>query len=233
MTWLSYLVPRTVLRTTSPYNRDIRIIEEWGKLKLLVNGSRQSGPYIKKLWEAAFRAFHLEATPHVTSILVLGVGGGTVIKLLADRYPQARITAVDIDSTIIHLAKEHFRLSEVAELRFILADAKAFVVAHARERMNYDLVVVDVFIGRDVPDFMTTPGFYQSLKLLLRPGGRVILNYLLELGYQKKSDALFLLLKRVFQDVGDYPCFNKSNRFFYARRRSSLSLDKRVGGILR
>lgn len=217
MTILSYLIPRTVLRTSSPYNRDIRVIEEWGELKLLVNGSRESGPYIRTLWEAAFKAFDLEAVQRISSILILGVGGGTVIKLLADRYPLARITAVDIDPVIVEIAKRYFRLDAIANLCFVLGDAQTVVKAHMKSRNKYDLIIVDLFIGSDIPDFVASRAFYQSLNVLLRSDGVILLNCLLELSYKEKSDRLHLLFQDMFKDIRDYRCFNNSNRFFFVK----------------
>src|SRR3990167_4267490 len=99
MTWFSYIFPQTILRTSSKYNSHIRINEERGKLKLLVNGSRESGEYIEKLWKEAFAAFGLGSGLNAPqglppSILVLGVAGGTVIHLLHHMYPIATITGV-------------------------------------------------------------------------------------------------------------------------------------------
>src|SRR3989344_462699 len=99
--------PVLLFKTSSRFNPDIRVVREWGGMKLLVNGSRQSGPNIRKLWERAFRAFRLDAVGTIKSILVLGIGGGTVIELLSARFPTAAITAVDVDQTIIDIAKDY------------------------------------------------------------------------------------------------------------------------------
>lgn len=197
------------LRTSSPYNPDIRVIREWGGYKLLVNGSRQSGPYIKMLWEKAFRAFHLHERKNTQSILVLGIGGGTVIEILSKRYPSASITAVDIDPAIISIAKDYFRLDRIPQLRIVRADAKAFSSAK-----QFDLIIVDLFIGREIPAIVSQSTFYERLKKMLSPHGIIILNFLRELEYQNKSNTLFDVLKRIFSDVRDYQIAN--NRFFFA-----------------
>lgn len=207
---MRFLFPHVVVKTSSKYNPDIRIIREWRGLKLLVNGSRQSGPYIKKLWEQAFREFRLKQLQNIKSILVLGIGGGTVIELLSTRYPQAAIAAVDIDSTMIAIAKEYFQIDHIPRLRIIRADAKEF-----SSSQQFDLIIVDLFIGREIPRFVSTTGFYQRLRKMLSPRGALILNYLRELEYQRKSDALLRSLQRIFSDVRDFSIAN--NRFFFAR----------------
>ena len=80
--------PKTVLKISSRYNADIRVVREWSGMKLLVHGSPQSGSYIRMLWSRALRKFHVDSLQTIHSILVLGVGGGTVIDLLAKRFPM-------------------------------------------------------------------------------------------------------------------------------------------------
>ncbi len=202
-----------MLRIASTHNPDIRVIREWGGMKLLVNGSRQSGPYIRGLWEKAFTRFPLKDIGGVKTILVLGLGGGTVIELLAKRYPTANITAVDIDPAMIAIAKEYFGIDKIPNVRLVRADAKQFVERAKKDA--YDLVIVDLFIGREIPGFVESEQFYRSLKEVRTPDGVIILNYLRELEYQKKSDTLFSALNALFGDVHDFPLAN--NRFFFAR----------------
>lgn len=201
------LFPHTVFRTSSPYNTDIRVVEEWGGRKLLVNGSRQSGPYIRGLWQKAFRAFRLDEITNLTRILVLGLGGGTVIEMLRKRYPTAIITAVDIDPVMIAIAKQYFGIGTLPRVRLICADAKTFV---KKPTKPFDLVIVDVFFGRHIPGFVETKQFWKAIR-----ARTVMLNYLRELAYREKSDALYALLGSTFGAVRDFSIAN--NRFFLAR----------------
>src|SRR3990167_7141257 len=103
MSWLSYFYPQTVGRFTSFYNKDIRVVEEQGRYKILVNGSRQSGPYIEMLWRKALSSFSITKNLPVKRILVLGVAGGNLIHLLRKMYPSASIVGVDIDQVMIDI----------------------------------------------------------------------------------------------------------------------------------
>lgn len=209
MTWLTYFFPRVVLKTSSPYNHDVRVLEESGRYKLLVNGSRQSGSYIAMLWKKAFRKFGIAGLP-VSRILVLGVGGGTVFGLLRWFFPQAHMTGVDIDSTILGIAKTYFRLSDLPGLTLVHDDAKRFV---HRSREQYDLVIVDLFFGRVIPEFVTKDPFLADLKRLISPRGSIIINFLREFEYQYKSDTFMKLLSKRFARVADFPI--ERNRFFF------------------
>jgi len=200
MSLSSYLIPQAIARFSTKYNEDIRVIEESGKLKLLVNGSRQSGVYIEWLWKKAFSVFGLGS---YQSILVLGVGGGTVIHLLHKRYPDAYITAVDIDPTMIDIGVKYFGLGGVPNLTLVTADAKNFKITRA-----YDLVVVDLFIGRHIPDFVSSVAFLKRLE-----GSTVIINYLRELEYKEKSQKLQTLLEKIFPVVKNYQIARNSFYF--------------------
>lgn len=201
--------PKILFQTSSRYNPDIRVVREWGGNKLLVNGSRQSGPYIRTLWQRAFRACNLRTPQDIRSILVLGLGGGTVIELLSGRYPRADITAVDIDQTIIDIAKQYFQIDTISRLRMLRKDASKYI----HTTRHFDMIIVDLFIGREIPSFVSSVSFYRNLKKMLRRSGVLMLNFLRELEYQKKADALLLRLKRTFPEVDDFPIAN--NRFFF------------------
>lgn len=187
------------------------------------------------LWQSAFNSFSLPAD--VQKILVLGVGGGTVIKLLATKYPEAQITGVDIDQTIINIAKTYFELSELQRLSFRTAfdagrnplhkeisrfanaslemtnaDALKFLPQEIKAQRCYDLVVVDLFSGREIPAFVSTHKFIQNIKHVLRPHGQFVINYLREHEYAPRAQALYAKYKHNFPVVNKFEINN--NAFF-------------------
>ncbi len=205
MSWLSYLAPRIAYRTSTKYNRDVRVVEERGKYKLLVNGSRQSGEYIRKLWQHAFAQFRIFPSPDVRKILVLGVGGGTVLLLLRAMYPDAAITAVDIDEAMIAIAKKYFG---VTGCTLLVADAREFV----KTKGTWDMIVIDLFIGATIPTFVSSETFLQNVSARESSRGVVLVNYLQEFEYGKLSDIFFKKLTKIFGSVRDARVNN--NRFF-------------------
>lgn len=215
MSFILSLYPQTVLRKSSHHNADIRVIREWVGYKLLVNGSPQSGSYIRMLWSRAIRKFRIDRIQHVDSILVLGVGGGTVIEMLAKHFPNASITAIEIDQVIIRIAKQYFEIDKHPNVHLVRADANAYVRELARKKKVFDLVIVDVFIGPKIPEFVSLPTFLNLLQAITQTHGCVLINYLRELEYQEKSDALIVRLRALWRYVEDMKLYN--NRFFLAR----------------
>ncbi len=212
MNWLSYLYPQTVLKTSSNYNRNIRINEENGKFKLLVDGARESGEYIRELWEYAFRELRFPWKQNIRSILVLGVAGGTVIHMLRKAFPEASITGVEIDEVMIDIGKQYFGLGSFRNLRLICDDAVRYV--QKSKKGMFDLVILDIFIGPDVPDVVLTEDFQKDLRGLLRKNGVLLVNYLRQPGYETKVPRLHALLRRLYKEVSSADQFN--NRFFMA-----------------
>lgn len=207
--WWTYVVPRVVWNAHSRYNRDIRIIEENRQYKLLVNGARESGRYIEDLWKFALRTFTFPLGWHAHTILVLGVAGGSVIHILHERFADARITGVDIDQTMIDIGRKFFGLGEIQTLTCVARDARQFLRKTTR---RYDLIVVDIFIGPDVPDFVLDRSFHDRVRGHLAAGGSVLINYLRQPGYEHNALKLERMLKKRYASVRSADINN--NRFF-------------------
>ncbi len=212
MNWLSYIFPQTIARLSSAYNRDIRINEEQGRYKLLVNGARESGAYIEDLWRFAF--FRLGVSHRsLGNVLVLGVAGGTVIHILGAMHPKARIIGVDIDHVMIDVGRRYFSLGEIPGLRLICADARIFVKAHKGPR--FDLIIIDLFIGPNIPDVVISEPFQKDVQKILAQNGSVMINYLRQSGYETKAGTLQKILKKLYSSVCSIDRYN--NRFFLAQ----------------
>ena len=213
MHYLTYIFPRVILKRKSVYNRDIRVIHERGVYKLLVNGSRQSGEYIKILWQYALAEFHIIPSPDIKRILVLGVAGGTIIHLLHAVYPDALIDGVDIDREMLEIGKKYFSLDSVKGLTLTVSDAKEFIIKSAKQRKTWDMIVVDLYVGASIPAFVGENQFLHDIKTILSPQGIVLINYLREFEYEKLSMHVSEKLRGVFHMVKDTEI--NCNRFFF------------------
>jgi len=110
--------------------------------------------------------------------LVLGLGGGSVIKLLRqERGLTAPITAVELDAAIIRVAATEFGVRADAQLHIICADALAWVAQ--APAAAFGLVVVDLFLGLELPAGLHEASFWWHLHRVLRPGGYVVFNLLM------------------------------------------------------
>ncbi|MDT8445482.1 MAG: methyltransferase domain-containing protein [bacterium] len=107
-------------------------------------------------------------------VLFIGLGGGSMVKYLLQRYPNCRVDAVELRESVVQLAQEHFGLLASPRLNLIIADVKDYLV-HAK-RFDYDLVLVDAFDKEGVAESVQGPGFFRALGRLVSRGGLVALN---------------------------------------------------------
>jgi spermidine synthase len=109
------------------------------------------------------------------SILVLGLGGGSVARVLRALAPEARIVGVEIDPGVVAAARAHLGLDALG-IEVVLADALGALRAGRR---RFDLIVEDVFVG-PVRTVRKPAGFPEPLLGLARrrlaPGGLIVCN---------------------------------------------------------
>ncbi|MDP3717857.1 MAG: fused MFS/spermidine synthase [Acidobacteriota bacterium] len=118
--------------------------------------------------------------PHPQRVLIVGLGGGAMVRFLTHHQPQVQIDAVEIDPAVVRIADEYFGVRSGGNVRVHTADAVAFVESTVD---RYDLILMDAFLrpssGTDatgVPTALKTLAFLGRLKQALAPGGVVAFN---------------------------------------------------------
>jgi spermidine synthase len=214
MSLLSYLFPQEIFRGSSAYSTDIRVIEDSGSLRLLVDGIEQSGKYIDKILKRAIDACEFPSSSKIETMLLLGVGGGSLIRFFRKPFPDIAIDAVDIDPVIIQVAQKYFGLVTAKDLHIQNGDALRFVGETAKKNhRKYDLIVVDLYIGRSIPDFVWDREFLEQIHALLRPCGLVFINVVHDGKYEERVKKLRRTLQNLFSKVQEIPV--DYNTFFF------------------
>jgi spermidine synthase len=109
--------------------------------------------------------------------LLLGLGGGTVARLLARRCPGVELVGVERDEAVLATARAEFELDAVARLRVDVADAFAWVqLAAAEEPGGYDYICLDLFEAGRLTQGALATEFLRQVAALLAPGGCVAVN---------------------------------------------------------
>jgi len=122
------------------------------------------------VWDAL--ALPLLALPRKRrrTALLLGLGAGSVARVLRALAPTLRITGVERDPAVIEAARRSFGLAELG-VELHLGDAAAFL---ARTRRRFDLVIDDVFVGAGAaprkPDWLPVPGLERAARRLQSRG---------------------------------------------------------------
>lgn len=118
----------------------------------------------------------LYAQPEPSSVLIIGLGGGTLPRALKQVVPDVRIDVVEIDPAVVDVAKAHFGFVEDARVRAIAADGRVFVKRALREGRRYDLIMLDAFDHEYIPEHLLTREFLAEVKTLLAPNGILAAN---------------------------------------------------------
>jgi spermidine synthase len=118
----------------------------------------------------------LYANPEPSSVLIIGLGGGTIPRALQQVVPNVRIDVVEIDPAVVSVAKKHFGFAENGRVRAIAADGRVFVKRALREGKRYDLVMLDAFDHEYIPEHLLTREFLHEVKSLLTPDGVLAAN---------------------------------------------------------
>ena len=107
-------------------------------------------------------------------VLILGLGGGSVIPLLRKKYNYyGKITAVEIDAAIIEIAINEFGIEAHQPLELVCADAEIYVSSTPEK---FGLIIIDLFLDLEVPGQFFSEDFWKNLAGLLQPGGKIIFN---------------------------------------------------------
>jgi len=214
MNWLTFLVPRQLYCGSSRYSDVIEIVESFGNRKLLVNGITQTGSYPTQIFRNGLRKLLEWHVGPMKQILVLGIGGGDIFYLLRKQYSRAHICGVDIDATIVSLAKKYFGIANISNTTYIVADAKKFTKRQSQKKI-YDSVIIDLYEGNSVPDFVKSMGFFKDVKRLLRARGSIMFNFFSYTHQPEVKQELLLMLKSLFPNV--LMKSNRRNIFFFCR----------------
>jgi len=180
--------------------------------------------------------------PHPRRVLVVGLGGGAMVRFLTHHEPQVHIDAVEIDPVVVRLADEYFGVRSGGNVRVHTADAVTFVESTAD---RYDLILMDAFLRPSsdtdttgVPTRLKTQAFLGRLKGALGPGGVVAFNV-------NDHDSMaedIAAVAAAFGQVAVYRCPPAANKVVIAAegamptddelRGRIGALDARFGGAL-
>ena len=130
-----------------------------------VAGDGQSLSMYTHMLDALIRGYK----PEANRVLVLGLGAGIVPRMLAARGVD--VTVVEIDPASVQAAREIFALPDSVSV--VQQDARTFLQSCTQP---YDAVVVDLFAGDGVPEYLVTQNFFDALRRCTGDEGVAILN---------------------------------------------------------
>ena len=134
------------------------------------------------------------------SVLMLGLAGGTTLRILRHLLPSCRFTAIDIDGEIVRLARQHMAL-DATGTEVVVGDAYEWLRKNCR---TFDVVIDDIYLaGRtDVfrPQAMDRP-LLDNLRRCIAPGGVLAVNLVTGPGHRTTQSATRRILRDAFPEV--------------------------------
>ena len=128
---------------------------------------------------------------------IIGLGAGTGVRDLTAAYGPIPIDGVEIDGTIVDLARQYFHMNE-PNLHVIIQDGRYWLNTTSQK---YDLIAVDAYQQPYIPFQLTTQEFFQEVRAHLTPTGTVILNAGRTGTDYRLVDALAQTMHSVFPNV--------------------------------
>jgi spermidine synthase len=177
----------------SKYNGDLRVVRSLGLgTYIQADGLTQSGGIVETFWNQTLRKIK-KSKHQINNVLVLGLGGGSVVKLIKKYWSEAEITGVDIDPEIVELGKKYLGLNE-DDLEIKIGDAVKFT------GKKYDLVIVDLYNGYEFPKKFEEESFLKSLT----KNNLVVINRLYFGDKRPLAVKFGLKLQKIFRRVEYY-----------------------------
>lgn len=116
---------------------------------------------------------YLDSFPKNSKVLLLGLGGGSIAKRLSEK--GFAVDVCELDTRIAKVARNYFYLSD--KVNITVDDARHYIKTCQKK---YDVIIMDMFKGEDIPNHVFTTESLEETKKLLTDNGTIFVN---SLGY--------------------------------------------------
>jgi spermidine synthase len=193
----------------SKYNGHLVVSRSWGfGTYIQANGLTQSGGIVESIWKSTLRKIRNylpseEGKFQIHNILILGLGGGTVAKLIQKNWKETKITGVDIDPTIVELGKKYLGLDR-NNVDIIIGDAYKKSEELKSKNEKFDLIVVDLYNGDKFPKKFESDNFLSFVRGGLAKQGLIVFNRLYYKDKKIEAEGFGEKLQKYFGKVESF-----------------------------
>ena len=118
--------------------------------------------------------------PEASACLLVGLGGGALVRFLNHYFPEISLDVVEIDPAVVSVSREFFGTTSGPRTRIFVEDGVQYL---RRVPERYDLILMNAHlhpgVGTDrvgMPLHLQEVNFLRGLHERLRPGGVVMFN---------------------------------------------------------
>ncbi|MDR4514066.1 polyamine aminopropyltransferase [Nitrosomonas sp.] len=131
--------------------------------------------------------------PKPEKILMIGLGGGSLVKFVYHHMPETRITVAEVNPQVIAAAYQYFELpQENDRFEIIVAEGGQFVVMQS---ISPDVIMVDGFDDDYQIPSLCSQEFYDQTRQMLNKNGMLVVNLL---SRDKQVKTLLQRIERSF-----------------------------------
>lgn len=179
---------------------------------------KQSVSHFTYMLSGLARAYHT----NIADVLCIGLGIGIVPMEFAGE--GVRVDVVEINPAVVPVARDHFDF-QPDKVRVVIDDGRHFLNRCGKQ---YDVVVLDAFLGDSSPAHLFSREAFQSVQKALRPEGVLVINSFgsLQEGKDFFSASLYKTLASVFKSVRLFTS-GDGGFFFAASDRSTAEFARR------
>jgi spermidine synthase len=214
---LSYFLPITIFQSKSVINKNLEVTWNNGQLVLDSKNTNFSFGSLERVMQIGLQAIGNEKINSSHSVLILGVGGGSVIKLLQDKFCfNKKIIGVELDPKVLEIANQYFGLNKRRNIEIKIDDASTFV---KETPLTFDIIVIDIFQDNKMPDFLFFEGFLSDLHTKSNKNGVILFNSIVTLSSEfERNKAYYTLSSKLFGKVQKISNVEGNNELFILRK---------------
>ena len=156
-------------------------------------------------------------------VLIIGLGGGGMVRFVERRLPKTTVEAVEIDPAVVKIAAKYFETADSERVTIHAEDAFVFV---ENEGAHYDAIYLDAFlrpsVDRDAEGKtgrLKTVEFLATMRDRLSPEGVLACNLV---SHRSTTAGDLAALREVFPSVREFPVAGTGNLVVIASRRQIL-----------
>lgn len=200
-----------IRKIRSKYSGVLEITYDRGQKVLDSRNTSYSYGNLQRVWDKVLQRIRIK---DVNRTLILGMGAGSSIQLLREKYNYDRkIVAVELDPVIVEIARDEFGIRPDNNLRIETTDAAEYV---SRKTRKFDLILIDLFIDNKVPDILLQRPFWENTAKKTAPGGIILFNAFLD---DDKLETVTHVLQESGHTVERWPKINGANMMIYAIKK--------------
>jgi spermidine synthase len=136
--------------------------------------------------------------PRPKQVLIIGLGGGSLVKYCHRNLPTTRITAVEIDPDVLALRSQFLVPPDDDRLRVIQADGADHVTQMVDRGEQINAILVDAYDHTGVAKSVVEPSFIENTKQILGANGVFVMNLVAESADARRH---FETIRQVFADT--------------------------------